>query len=67
MSQLGFCSCFVLKSLENWKKASPNSWDLDVIELDGKEKVLGHRSIDGSIFKILQTNDGKIIAVIKNN
>jgi hypothetical protein len=67
MSELSFCSCFTLKGSANWKKSSPDDWELDVIQLTGKEKVLGHRPIDGSIFKILQTDDDKIIAVTKNN
>lgn len=67
MSELGFCSCFVLNGEGNWKKSSADDWDLDLVELTGKEKILGHRPIDGSIFKILQTDDGKIIAITKNN
>lgn len=67
MSESKFCSCFVLNGSDNWKKSSSDDWDLDVVELDGSEKVIGHRPLDGSIFKIIQTHDGKIIAVTKNN
>lgn len=67
MSESNFCSCFVLNGSSEWKKSSADDWDLDVIELDGSEKVLGHKPIDGSMFKILQTSDGKIIAITKNN
>jgi hypothetical protein len=41
------------------------NWDLDVIELEGDEKTVGHRQIDGSICKIVQTSDGKLVAISK--
>lgn len=56
---------FVFNGSEDWRKSIPDDWDLDVIELEGNEKILGHRQIDGSICKVLQTSDGKIFAVSK--
>lgn len=50
---------------KNWRTDSANEWDMDVVELDGTEKVIGHRQIDGAICKILQTGTGKIIAITK--
>jgi hypothetical protein len=56
---------FVLNGSSDWRKSITEDWDLDVMELDGTEKVVGHRQLDGSICKILQTSDGKLIAVSK--
>lgn len=49
----------------DWRRSTSDDWDTEVIELTGNEKVLGHRQIDGSICKVFQTSDGKIIAVSK--
>lgn len=54
---------FVLTGSDDWRKSVADDWNLDVVELDGTEKVLGHRQIDGSICKILQTSDGQLIAL----
>ena len=56
---------FVLNGSNDWRKSEVDQWDLDVVELDGTEKVLGHRQIDGSICKILQTSDGKFLAITR--
>lgn len=50
---------------KNWRTATANEWDMDIVELEGTEKVIGHRQIDGAICKILQTKSGKIIAITK--
>jgi hypothetical protein len=55
---------FVLNG-SDWRKAVEDDWDIDVIELSGNEKVLGHRQIDGSICKVLQTSGGQIVAISK--
>ena len=54
---------FVFNGSGDWKMSTADDWDLDVVELEGGEKVLGHRQIDGSICKILQTSDGKLVAL----
>jgi hypothetical protein len=54
---------FIFNGSNDWKKSIPEDWDWDIVELDGTEKVLGHRPIDGSTFKVLMTNDGKLVAV----
>lgn len=51
----------------DWKKSEPEDWEWDIVELDGTEKVLGHRPIDGSIYKIVETSDGKLAAITKQN
>ncbi len=51
----------------DWKTSQPEDWEWDIVELDGTEKVLGHRPIDGSIFKIIQTSDGKLVAITKQS
>lgn len=56
---------FVFNGSGDWKLSTADDWDLDVIELEGNEKVLGHRQIDGSICKILQTTNGKLVALSK--
>ncbi len=56
---------FVLSGSTDWKKSLVDSWQLDCIELDGSEQVLGHRQLDGSIVKVLKTSDGKLIALAK--
>lgn len=47
----------------DWRKATQDDWDIEVVELTGNEKVVGHRQIDGSICKVYQSADGKFIAV----
>ena len=56
---------FVFNGKKDWRKSVPDDWDLDVIELDGNEKIVGHRQIDGSICKIVQTSAGKLVAITK--
>ena len=56
---------FVFNGSNDWRKSVADDWDLDVVELDGNEKVLGHRQIDGSICKIIQTSNGRIVAISK--
>jgi hypothetical protein len=56
---------FVFNGTGDWKKSIADDWDLDVIELEGDEKTVGHRQIDGSICKIVQTSDGKLVAISK--
>lgn len=56
---------FVFNGNGDWKKSIADDWDLDVIELEGNEKTIGHRQIDGSICKIIQTTDGKLVAISK--
>jgi hypothetical protein len=55
----------VFNGSKDWRKSIADDWDLDVVELDGTEKVVGHRQIDGSICKILQNSSGKLIAITK--
>lgn len=57
---------FVFNGNDDWRISDPDHWDLDVIELDGTEKVIGHRQIDGSICKVMSTSDGKLVAITKN-
>lgn len=56
---------FVFSGSDDWRKSVADDWDLDVVELDGTEKVLGHRQIDGSICKIVQASNGNIVALSK--
>lgn len=56
---------FVLNGSDDWRNSTADDWDLTPVELDGKEKVVGHRKLDGSICKVLQTSDGQLIAVTK--
>lgn len=49
----------------DWRKSVEDDWDIEVIEISGNEKVLGHRQIDGSICKVLQSSDGRVIAITK--
>lgn len=61
----GATYAFVFNGNIDWRKSMPDDWDLDVIELDGTEKIVGHRQIDGSICKILETSSGKLVAITK--
>lgn len=63
MSSVTYAFVFVGNS--NWKESIPDDWELDLIQLEGNEKVIGHRHIDGSICKILQTVDGSLVAISK--
>ena len=56
---------FVLSNGTDWRKSLADDWDLDIVELEGTEKVVGHRQIDGSICKILQTSSGQLVAITK--
>lgn len=54
---------FVFKGEGDWKVSVADDWDLDVVELEGQEKVVGHHKIDGSICKVLQKPEGTLVAV----
>ena len=56
---------FVFRGEGDWKVSIADDWDLDVVELEGNEKVVGHRQIDGSICKIIQCHNGQILAITK--
>lgn len=56
---------FVFNGKNNWKTSNGEDWDLISMELEGNEKVLGHKKIDGMIFKIIESSDKKIVALSK--
>lgn len=56
---------FVLSDNVNWRVSTPEDWNWEIVELEGNEKLIGHYPIDGSVYKILETPDSKIIATIK--
>jgi hypothetical protein len=61
----GATYAFVFNGAGDWKISMAGDWDLDVVELDGNEKTVGHHKIDGSICKVLQTAEGKLVAITK--
>lgn len=61
----GATFAFVFNGNGDWKKSIADDWEPDTIEIEGSEKVVGHRQIDGAIFKILQNQSGQIIAISK--
>lgn len=63
MSELGFCSCFVLKGSDNWKISVPDDWEFSCIEIPDNSIVLGHRKIDKAICKIFKLPDEQIVAI----
>jgi len=64
-SKMSATYAFVFNGSGDWKMSTADDWDLDVVELEGNEKTLGHRQIDGSICKIIQAQNGKLIALSK--
>jgi hypothetical protein len=56
---------FVLNGSNDWRNSDVDLWDLDIIDLEGNEKIVGHRQLDGSICKVLKTSDGKLVAITK--
>ena len=56
---------FVLNGSNDWRNSAVDLWDLDIIDLEGNEKIVGHRQLDGSICKVLKTSDGKLVAITK--
>lgn len=56
---------FVLTGNKDWRLSSPDDWELDIVELDGSETVIGHHRIDGSTFKIIKNSSGKLLAISK--
>lgn len=56
---------FIYRGDGDWKLSVADDWDLDVVELEGDEKVIGHRQIDGSICRILQCSNGRLVAITK--
>lgn len=56
---------FIFNGSGDWKISVADDWDFDVVELEGNEKVVGHHKIDGSICKVLQSDNGKLIAISK--
>jgi len=67
MSTATYAFVFNGSDLSDWKFSDPDDWDLDIIDLEGTEKVLGHHRIDGSICKVVRTTDGKLVAISKSN
>jgi hypothetical protein len=61
----GATYAFVFSGNDDWRVSIADDWELDVVELDGTEKVLGHRQIDGSICKVVQASDGRLVAISK--
>jgi hypothetical protein len=62
---MNIVQAFVLQSDDNWAIAEAELWDLEPVELTGNEKVIGHRKIDGLIYKVLKTEDNKLVAITK--
>lgn len=54
---------FVLNGDDDWRIA--DDWTFEVVDLEGNEKTLGHRQIEGSNCKVLLTPDGQYVAVSK--
>jgi hypothetical protein len=55
---------FIIDERDDWRTCDPSLWELEPIELEGDEKVIGHRYIDGAICKVL-AKEGKLIALTK--
>jgi len=53
---------FILNDKVNWKISNPDHWRWDIVELIGNEKLLGHHKLDGSIYKIVESN-GMVVAL----
>jgi hypothetical protein len=62
--EMDYVYAFVYNGDENWKASSIDDWDFDNVELNGTERIVGHRKFDGSICRICQDDSGKVIAVI---
>ena len=56
---------FVFNGSGDWRISIADDWDFDVVELEGDEKTVGHRQIEGSNCKVLQTLEGKLVAISK--
>lgn len=56
---------FVFNGNDDWRLSDADEWDFDVVELEGNEATVGHKKIDGSICKVLQTADGQVVAITK--
>lgn len=65
-AEMNYVYAFVYNGAENWKVSSIDDWNFDNIELDGTEKIVGHKKFDGTICKVLQDDSGRIIAVVKD-
>lgn len=66
MPVLAFVLCNNDNNIINWKLAEFEDWNMDSVEIEGNEKVLGHRKIDGAICKIILTKLGQVAAISKN-
>jgi len=56
---------FVFSGSGDWKVSKADEWDLDLVEFGGDERIIGHHKIDGSICKVFQTSEGKLVAITK--
>jgi hypothetical protein len=56
---------FVFNGSDDWRLSKADDWDLDVVELEGNEKLVGHKKIDGSICKVMEAADGTVLALTK--
>ena len=61
----GVAYAFVYKGSGEWKVSAADEWDFDIASVNGDEKILGHHKIDEAICKVVQSKDGKIIALSK--
>ena len=58
-NNMNIVQAFVLRSDDNWVVADSDLWELEPVEITGTEKVIGHRKIDGLIYKVIKTPDNK--------
>jgi len=56
---------FIYAGNIDWKKSDVDDWNFDLVEINGDEKLLGHRNIDNNICKVVQSSDGKILGLLK--
>jgi len=64
-AEMNCVHAFVYNGDDNWKISPIDDWDFDIVELDGSEKTLGHRQLDGAICKIVEGSGGRVIAITK--
>ena len=56
---------FVLVNDTDWRLSDIDDWNWDIVEIEGTEKTLGHHKIDGAVYRVLRTNDEKVVAITK--
>lgn len=56
---------FVFNGNGDWRTSNNDDWEFSFVEDFSIEKILGHKKIDSTIYKVAKLSDNIIIALVK--